>query len=72
MKGERPRQPHMAEIYDDATAVGRTDVTDLIETVIARLPAERRLYPELYAHEVTRALIDAGIIDGGVYTGVES
>lgn len=62
MKGERPRQDHLAAVYDDALEVGRTDVTDIVETVIARLPAERRLFPELYAHEVTRALIDAGLI----------
>jgi hypothetical protein len=54
----------MAELYDEALEVGRTDVTDVIESVIARLPAERRLFPDLYAHEVTRALIKAGLIDG--------
>ncbi len=64
MKGERPAPPHLAELYDRAQEVGRCDVTDLIETVIARLPAERRLYPDLYAHEVTAALIAAGFVVG--------
>jgi hypothetical protein len=42
--------------------VGRQDVSQIVLKVIENMPMERRLYPDLYAHEVTRALIAAGFI----------
>lgn len=62
MKGDRPRQPHMAKFWDESQAVGRTDVTDLLEETLDRLESSRRLFPDLYAHKLTEALIKAGFI----------
>lgn len=63
MKGERPKQPHMAAYWDASEAVGRTDVTDVIEAAIEKVEASRRFYPDLYAHLITEALIEAGLVD---------
>ena len=63
MRGERPPQTHMAAYWDAAQAVGRTDVTDVIEDAIEGIEHSFRAYPDLYAHKVTQALIDAGLID---------
>lgn len=62
MRGERPSQPHMAAIWDEAQRIGRTDVTDVIEDAITGLDAQTRLFPDLFAHRVTEALLDAGLI----------
>ena len=63
MKGkEPPKQEHMLKLYDEYQAVGRTDVSDLLEGVIEKLPMEIRLFPDLYAHKLTEALIKAGVV----------
>lgn len=63
MRGERPKQTHYAAIWDEAEAVGRTDVTDVIERALTRLRTEERMFPDLHAHKVTKALIEAGLIE---------
>lgn len=63
MKGERPPQPHYAAIWDAAQEVGRTDVTEIIEDCINAEPAGSRFYPELWAHRITAALIERGVIE---------
>ena len=64
MKGDRPVQPHMAAFWDAAQEVGRTDVTAVIESTIeAEVEMSRRFYPDLYAHLITAALIEAGLIE---------
>jgi hypothetical protein len=63
VRGERPAQAHYAVFWDASQAVGRTEVTDLIETAIETVESSRRVYPDLYAHLVTQALIKAGVID---------
>lgn len=62
MRGERPRQDHMAQYWDEAQGVGRTDVTDVIERAIDKVPMQTRMYPDLYAHKITEALLKAGLI----------
>lgn len=62
MKGPRPRQPHLAAYFDESEAIGRTDVTAIIETAIEAVDAGIRFYPDLYAHKITRALIEAGVL----------
>ena len=42
--------------------VGREDVTAVIDATIEALPHHQRLYPDLYAHLVTKALIEAGLL----------
>lgn len=64
MRGERPRLGHLQRIFDEAQAVGRSDVSDIIEGTIDGLDMQQRLYPDLYAHHITAALIEAGIIEG--------
>lgn len=63
MRGDRPEQSHMAVIWDTSQQVGRTDVTDVIERAIDSLDMAARLYPDLYAHRITEALINAGLIE---------
>lgn len=63
MRGERPKQAHYAVFWDASQEVGRTEVTDIIETAIETVESSRRVYPDLYAHLITAALIKAGIID---------
>lgn len=60
--GEAPKQPHLAAIFDEYEVVGRTDVSDIIERAINKIPGERRLFPDLYAHRVTAALLEAGVV----------
>jgi len=45
-----------------AEAVGRLDVTAIVQATVEALPHASRLYPDIYAHKVTEALIKAGII----------
>jgi hypothetical protein len=63
VKGPRPAQAHLAEFWDRSVEVGRTDVTDVIEAAIEKVEASRRFYPDLYAHLITEALIQAGLVD---------
>lgn len=77
MKGDRPAQPHMAAYWDAAQEVGRTDVTAVVESTIEeQVEASRRFYPDLYAHLITAALIEAGLVEREVHdatdTGVPS
>ena len=71
MKGERPKQPHYAVIWDASQAVGRTEVTDLIEDVLTGLRTEERMFPDLHAHKVTEALIKAGYLDAVVMPHID-
>jgi len=71
VKGERPRQPHYAAVWDASQAVGRTEVTDLIEDVLTRLRTEERMFPDLHAHKVTAALIKAGYLDAVVVPHID-
>lgn len=63
MIGERPKQPHYQRIYDAYVEVGRTDVSDVIETALTALRTEERMFPDLHAHKITAALIEAGLIE---------
>lgn len=63
MKGPRPQKSHLTRVWDDAQDIGRTDVTDVIETAIDEIQPQTRLYPDLYAHKITAALIAAGFIE---------
>lgn len=58
----RPKPPHYAAIFDEALEVRRTDVTDAIERALRKIPAARLMYPDLYAHKVTEALLRAGLL----------
>lgn len=69
MKGDRPKQPHYQVIWDAYQQVGRTEVSDLIEEVLQGLRTEERMFPDLYAHKVTDALIKAGFIPADAPTG---
>jgi len=62
MKGQRPKQPHLAEIYDEYEAVGRTDVSDLLQGVLDKIPAAQLMFPDLYVHKLTEALIRRGLL----------
>ena len=46
----------------ESAEVGRQDVSALVERVIQDQPPAMRMYPDLYAHLVTRALLDAGLL----------
>lgn len=48
---------------ESAAQVGRPDVTALVERVIQAQAPAMRMYPDLYAYEVTKALIQAGVIE---------
>lgn len=62
MRGPRPRQEHMAKVWDESQDVGRPDVTDVIEKALDKVSAQARLFPDLYAHQITAALLKAGLI----------
>lgn len=57
-----PRQPHFKAIWDEYMGVGRTDVTDLIVKVLSKQSAATLMYPDLYAHKITEALIGADLL----------
>lgn len=47
---------------EESEQVGRTDVTAIVIDVVEALPHHLRLFPDLYGHLVTQALIAAGLI----------
>lgn len=69
---DEPKQPHYKAIYDAYVATGRTDVSDLIEETLKKVSTARLMFPDLYVHEVTAALIKAGIIPAGEATADEA
>lgn len=62
MPRDVPKQPHYKVIYDAYIETGRTDVSDLIEQTLRKVQTQKLMFPDLYVHEVTAALIKAGII----------
>lgn len=49
----------------ESAEVGRQDVSAVVQEVIAAQAPAMRLYPDLYAHEITRALIEKGMLAPG-------
>jgi hypothetical protein len=65
MATKPPRLTIEEQAAQEAAAIGRLDVTRIVEQVVDSLPMATRLYPDIYAHKITEALLEAGVLSSG-------